>query len=80
MIDSGMPMPHDEAVKLIYEIYDKVGIEHQEIFDIFLQKHYRVVDFKWLAAGIVAYRRARNNYLVTYPHARQTLAELLRRG
>lgn len=80
MIDAGMPMQHEEAVKLIYDIYDKVGIENQEIFDIFLQKHFRVVDFKWLAAGIVAYRRARNNYLVTYPHVRSTLAELLRRG
>lgn len=80
MIDSGMPMPADEAVRLIYEIYDKVGIENQEVFDIFLQKHFRVVDFKWLAAGIVAYRRARNHYLVTYPHVRSTLAELLRRG
>lgn len=41
---------------------------------------FKTVDYKWLAAGIVAYRRARNNYLVTYPHVRSTLAELLRRG
>ncbi len=80
MIDSGMPMPHDEAVRLVYTIYDEVGIENQEIFDRFLVRAFKTVDYKWLAAGIVAYRRARNNYLVTYPHVRSTLAELLRRG
>lgn len=80
MIDSGMPVPREEAVAKIYEIYDRVGIENQEIFDIFLEQQFRTVDYKWLAAGIVAYRRARNTYLVTYPHVRSTLADLLRRG
>ncbi len=80
MIDCGLPMPHDEAVSKIYEIYDRVGIEHQEIFNIFLEEQYHMVDYKWLAAGIVSYRRARNNYLVTYPHVRSTLAALLQRG
>jgi putative hydrolase of the HAD superfamily len=80
MRDSGMPMAHDEAMKRIYEIYDRVGIENQEIFDLFLQESFKTVEYKWLASAVVAYRRARAGTLAPYPHVRSTLTELLRRG
>lgn len=80
MRDCGMPMSHDEAMKRIYEIYDRVGIENQEIFDLFLKENYRTVEYKWLASAVVAYRRARSGTLAPYPHVRSTLTELLRRG
>lgn len=80
MRDSGMPMSHGEAMKRIYEIYDRVGIEYQEIFDLFLKENYRTIEYKWLASAIVAYRRARAGTLAPYPHVRATLTELLRRG
>jgi len=80
MVDAGLPMPWQEAFEEIYRIYGDVGIEHQEIFDIFLKQRFGVIEYKWLAAGIVAYRRARTGTMVTYPHVRGTLTELVRRG
>ncbi|MBU0692203.1 HAD-IA family hydrolase [bacterium] len=79
MIDSGLPMEHGLAQKKIYELYDKVGIENQEIFNLFLEKNFQTIEYKWLASAVVAYRRARDGAMVTYPHVRHTLTELLRR-
>jgi putative hydrolase of the HAD superfamily len=79
MIDSGLPMTHKDARSHIYRLYDQVGIEHQEIFNLFLEEQFKTVDYKWLAAAIVAYRRARDGAMATYPHVRQTLIELLKR-
>lgn len=80
MVDAGMPMSRDQAIAEIFRLYDHVGIEYQEIFDLFLKEHFGTVEYKWLAAAIIAYRRARNGVLVAYPHVRSTLMELLRRG
>jgi len=80
MIDAGMPISHEQASADIYRLYERVGIEHQEIFNFFLLEQYGEVNYKWLAAAIVSYRRARNAVMVTYPHVRPTLAQLLRRG
>jgi putative hydrolase of the HAD superfamily len=79
MIDSGLPMNHELAKQKIYEIYDRVGIENQEIFNLFLQQNFQTIDYKWLASAIVAYRRARDGAMTTYPHVRHTLTELLKR-
>ena len=80
MIDSGMPLSHDEATQRIFEIYGEQGIEYQEVFDQFLSERFGSINPKWLAAGIVAYRRAREAALVLYPHVNYTLIELLKRG
>ncbi len=80
MVDAGMPMPREQAFAEIYKHYDRVGIEHQEIFNLFLKHQFGAVNYKWLASAIVSYRRARNGTLVTYPHVRPTLFELVRRG
>ncbi len=80
MIDMGLPLPQEEAVRLIYEIYDREGIEYQRVFDTFLNESVGRVPPEILAAGIVHYRRMRDTYLVLYPHVRSTLMELLRRG
>jgi putative hydrolase of the HAD superfamily len=80
MVDSGMPVPHDEAFREIYNLYDQVGIEHQEIIQLFLSQRFGEIQYKWLAAAIIAYRRARDGVMVTYPHVRATLVGLLRRG
>lgn len=80
MIDAGMPVPRDQAFQAIYDLYDRVGIEHQEIFQLFLTQRFGDVHYKWLAAAIVAYRRARGGVMVTYPHVRPTLVDLMRRG
>jgi putative hydrolase of the HAD superfamily len=80
MLDAGMPLKREDAYAEIVRIYDRVGIEHQEIFQLFLREHFGTIEYKWLAAAVVAYRRARDGVLVTYPHVRSTLTELLRRG
>jgi putative hydrolase of the HAD superfamily len=80
MIDSGLSMRKDEATRRIYEIYDREGIEYQNVFDEFLVESFGEIDFKILSAGIIAYRRAREASLVLYPHVRFTLVEIVKRG
>lgn len=80
MIDAGLQMDKEEARRKLYAIYDKEGIEFQRVFDAFFQEEFGRVDPKMHAAGIVAYRKAREAALVLYPHVNLTLMELTRRG
>jgi putative hydrolase of the HAD superfamily len=80
MLDAGLNLRPEEARQKIYGIYDREGIEFQQVFDHFLQEELGAIDHKILAAGIVAYRRVRDSALVLYPHVQITLVELLRRG
>ncbi len=77
---AGTELPRARAIRRIREIYDREGIEYQRVFNTFLQEELGGVDYKFLAAAIVGYRRARESALVPYPHAHLTLASLLRRG
>ncbi len=80
MIDAGLELPKDLARARIFGIYDQEGIEYQRVFDAFLEAETGRVDYRVLAAGIVAYRRAREALLVLYPHVTVTLVELVKRG
>jgi putative hydrolase of the HAD superfamily len=80
MIDAGLRFPREEIKRKIYDIYDKEGIEFQNVFDHALKELIGEVDFKVQAAGIVGYRRAREASLVLYPHVKITLIELAKRG
>ncbi len=80
MIDAGLDMTKEEAYKKIFEIYDREGIEDQQVFNKFLMENFGYIDFRILAAGIVGYRRAKEAALVLYPHVQYTLMQLLRRG
>ncbi len=80
MIDSGLTITSSEANELIDEIYKEQGIEYQKVFDVFLQRVLKKVDYKILSAGIVAYRRAREAALTPYPHVYPTLYKLLKMG
>lgn len=80
MIDAGLNLTPAEASRRIWEIYDREGIESQQVFDRFLGEHYGKIDYKILASGIIAYRRAREAALVLYPHVKSTLVELVKRG
>ncbi len=80
MVDVGLDVPVSEARRRVWAIYDQEGIEFQEVFDHFLKDHYGAINYKMLAAGIIAYRKAREASMVLYPHVRSTLVELLRRG
>lgn len=78
MIDAGLDLSPAQARSLVFEIYKQKGIEYQEVFDDFLRQTLGRVDYRVLAAGIVAYRRAREGALVAYPHVNLTLLRLFR--
>ena len=80
MIDMGLPMTPEAARDRIYAVYDREGIEYQRVFDHFLRESVGEVNPSILAAAVVGYRRARDSYLVLYPHVRLTLIKLLRCG
>jgi putative hydrolase of the HAD superfamily len=80
MVDAGLEITPDVANKIIDEIYKEQGIEYQQVFDEFLSRVLNRVDNKILAAGIVAYRRAREASLIPYPHVYSTLYQLLKMG
>jgi putative hydrolase of the HAD superfamily len=80
MVDAGLRFTSGDISKKIYDIYEREGIEFQSVFDHALEELIGQVDYKIHAAGIVAYRRAREASLVLYPHVRVTLIELMKRG
>jgi putative hydrolase of the HAD superfamily len=80
MIDAGLKMNKQDAIKTIYDIYDQEGIEDQKVFDKFLTRAFGGIDYRIHAAGIIGYRRAREAALVLYPHVQMTLIELIKRG
>ncbi len=80
MIDAGLKMNKKEVCKKIFKVYDEKGIEYQQVFDSFLIQALGKIDMKILASGVIAYRRARESVLVSYPRVIITLLELLKRG
>jgi putative hydrolase of the HAD superfamily len=80
MVDAGLASPRAEVKEKIYRIYQREGIEYQNVFDQFLQEELGRVDYKLLAAAIIGYRRSRDSFLVLYPHVHVTLVDLIRRG
>ena len=80
MMDAGLALSREEVSSQIYQVYEREGIEYQQVFDIFLKETLGRIDYKILSSGIVAYRRARDSYLVLYPHVNLTLLELIKRG
>jgi putative hydrolase of the HAD superfamily len=76
MIDAGLPMKKDKALKILFELYDKYGIEYNKIFQQFLMKTIGRIDYNILANGIVAYRRVKIGLLQPYPHVHSTLLKL----
>ncbi|MFH1134152.1 MAG: HAD-IIIA family hydrolase [Nanoarchaeota archaeon] len=80
MIDAGLPMEKEPAIKRLFELYEELGIEHQHIFEVFLKEVMGKIDWKILAAGVVAYRRIKASFLEPYPHTVATLLELKQRG
>lgn len=80
MVDAGLPLNPGEATDRIFAIYKEKGIEHQRVFNFFLEEVLGHVDDRVLAAAVVAYRRARDGSLVLYPHAKLVLNRLLKAG
>ena len=80
MIEAGLSVDEEKSYNEIIGIYEEFGWENQKVFDVFIEKQIGHVDNKFLAAGIVAYRRAREANLMAYPHVYKTLMELAKSG
>jgi len=80
MIDAGLAMPKQKALEVLFDLYDKHGIEYKQIFQEFLKKTIGHVDWKLLSAGVVAYRRVKVGYMSPYPGVQSLLIELKRQG
>ena len=80
MIEAGLDIDNEKSYNTIVSIYEKEGWENQKVFNYFLDKTVGEVNNKYLAAAIVAYRRAREANLLLYPNVNHTLVELMKMG
>ncbi len=80
MIDAGLNITLQNAIEEINSIYKEYGMEYQKVFDQFIQKQIGKINYKILASGIVAYRKAREAELIPYPHVNSTLIDLSKKG
>ncbi len=80
MAEAGLAIDDAAAYHRIIAMYEERGWENQQIFDEFLTETLGYVDYKYLAAGIVAYRRAREANLQVYPNVKNTLIDLIKMG
>ena len=80
MIEAGLKVDEDQSYREIVAIYEEFGWENQQVFDVFIEKQVGYVEHKFLAAGIVAYRRAREANLMAYPNVNKTLMALTKAG
>jgi putative hydrolase of the HAD superfamily len=80
MVEAGLQLDEDQSYREIVAIYEEFGWENQKVFDVFIEKQIGHVEYKFLAAGIVAYRRAREANLMAYPNVNKTLMALAKAG
>ncbi len=79
MQDSGLNLNYKNVEKEIYNLYDKVGIENQKIFQKFLAKH-KINDYKVLAKAIYAYRKTKDAETRTYPEVKKILLKFIKKN
>ena len=80
MIGAGLDINKEKAMNELFRLYDKYGLEKKTIFQKFLKKTTKKIDYEVLASGIIAYRRVRSGFLEPYPHVGEVLFELKRKG
>ncbi|MCX6817750.1 MAG: HAD-IA family hydrolase [Candidatus Aenigmarchaeota archaeon] len=80
MVSAGLKMDRQKAMKILFELYGAKGIEYNRIFQEFLKKTTGKVDYRILAEGIVAYRKAQVSYVKPYAGTVRTLMKLREAG
>ncbi len=80
MIDAGLKVNKEKALKKLFKLYDIYGLEEKKIFQKFLKKETGSVDYRILANAIVAYRSVRTSYLHPFPHTDYVLLKLKSKG
>ncbi|MBI3036532.1 TIGR02253 family HAD-type hydrolase [Candidatus Woesearchaeota archaeon] len=76
MLAAGVKVKKKKAEKILYSLYKKHGIEHQQIFQKFLRAVLGKISYKALAEGIVAYRKKQSGILQPYSDVVPTLRKL----
>ena len=77
MISAGMQIVKEKSIKEIYNIYDTKGYEHQEVLNEFIVNNIGQINYKYLAAGIVEYKKAKEKSLNLYDDVIPTLDMLI---
>ena len=80
MINAGMDININSATSQIYHIYETKGYEHQEVLNEFIVNTLGQINYKFLAAGIVEYKKAKEKSLNLYDDVVPTLNKLLDMG
>ena len=80
MIEAGMKVERSYARKKIFNIYKTNGWEYQAVLDDFIEQELGGLDYKFLAGGIVAYRKSKESSLIPYPNVNKTLIKLSKMG
>lgn len=80
MIEAGLSIESNEARQKIFNIYDTKGYEYQEVFDDLIISELGEINYKILASGIVAYKKAKEASLILYPNVLQTINQLSKMG
>jgi putative hydrolase of the HAD superfamily len=80
MVDAGLNMSERKAMEKLFELYERYGMEDQQIFDKFLLEETGQIDYKILASGIAAYRRVKFSHLTPFPHTHYALIKLKEMG
>ena len=76
MIEAGLELDSSLAYEKIISIYESKGYEYQKVFDDFIVNETNDTNYKVLASGISAYRKAREASLALYPNVNSTLIKL----
>ncbi len=80
MIDAGLWLNKRKALKILFDLYDKYGIEYKNIFQRFLAKTQKKLDYRLLAAAVVSYRKSQAGLSMPYDGVEKTLKGLRERG
>jgi HAD superfamily hydrolase (TIGR02253 family) len=80
MIGAGLDIKREKAIKILFDLYDKYGLEEKTIFQKFLKKVSGKINYRILASGIVAYRNIRSGFMEPYPGADYVLLKLKSKG
>ena len=80
MINAGMSINKTKSIDEIYSIYNTKGYEHQEVFNEFIVNTLGEINYKFLAAAIVEYKKAKEKSLNLYNDVFPTLNKLLDMG
>lgn len=80
MLANGIELEKEKATKILFDLYDEYGWEYNLIFQRFLERVQKNVDYKTLAAAIISYRKAQLSFMEPYPKVIPTLLALKKQG